>query len=1112
LAAWLLLAALLGIASNSAFSATRFRREFSPSEPYVSSPEAKFRHDICLNGSWRFQPVELPADFREGIDPVPQLTLPKDSGWEETPVKIPSPWNVNSFADHHGEGGDFRTYPSYPKAWEKIEMGWLRRHISVPSTWSGGRILLHFNAAAGDIQVLVNGRDAGHRFDLFFPFEVDVTDLIKAGADNEILVGIRKASLFDVKGRYGRRTYQGGSFWGQHIVGIWQDVDLLYVPSVSVSNVFVQPIVNKSLLRVAVTVRNDSPASVDTRIGGDAFRWVSLAPREGVEAAEPRWTLDGKPAIQMDPVMVSIPAHESRTVTLETKVGSALELWAPEHPALYGLLVDLEKDGHPVDRKYQRFGWRQIELDGSKILLNGQAITIKGDSWHFLGVPQMTRRYAWGWFTALHDAHLNAVRLHAEPYPEFYLDVADEMGIMVLDETAIWASDGGPKLDSDAFWDDTRDHVAQLVERDRNHPSVFGWSVCNEVKPIVQGVFQGPPEMLHKLTDYYAIWAQICRKLDPTRQWISADGDGDGLGTLPVNMLHYAGPESMAKAAKLGKPWGVGEASGAYYATPEQVSTTYGDQAYKSVESRMEGIAVEAYRNLVSQREAGAGYRSVFNLIWYGLKPLPLGMADTSRPPSLQDGVFFSEFVEGRPGVQPERLGPYSTTLNPGYDSALNLYETWPLFDAIKDANSEPLVAFPLTRVQDDPKHGRPSATTEIRGGISIVSGEKSTLEPQLRSAGIRSEDLHDNGVPEILFVDGKTPPDPAAARSTMEKVLKAGGKVVVWGIAQDTLSKLNALLPAPLELTPRTATSLVPDPTDPLTADFRFADLYFSELHLPLISSGGLDGPLVQRSKVLLRASDTDWTKWNNQPEFAKTGMVLRSELESKPSGAALIEVSEAAGKLYVVNLPVWSHDFKVQSMIRHLLANFGLNLQPQVDVGEPFLKTGDLVRSLAIGGFSASGAGLTKALVDPKSGNSFRESNRVGDLRWIRLSAGDEGLNLSAAPLSSHPDQSVVYLSFWVTSPRSLDNLLLEPNLPKLDLSLDTKDSVEVFLNGRSVPTHSGTGGEITASGLPLQQGHNHFLLRVVHGNGNHLFKAKLLCSDAAFLHELSSSVQAP
>ena len=229
-----------------------FNHEFAPSETWVKAPEKPLRDDICLNGSWQFQPLALPPNFKEAVDPAPELTPPTANAWEKTPLKVPSPWDVNSFADRKGQGGDFRCYPSYPQAWEAVKMGWIRRNFTVPAAWKGHRVLIHFAAAAGDLQFQVNGKDAGKRFDIFFPFDIDVTDLVRYGASNEILVGIRKAELFDVRGKYGRRTYQAGSFWGQHVVGLWQDVDLVSVPVVRVCDVFVQPLVDQDTLKATL--------------------------------------------------------------------------------------------------------------------------------------------------------------------------------------------------------------------------------------------------------------------------------------------------------------------------------------------------------------------------------------------------------------------------------------------------------------------------------------------------------------------------------------------------------------------------------------------------------------------------------------------------------------------------------------------------------------------------------------------------------------------------------------------------------------------------------------------------------------------------------------------
>src|ERR1700721_1081927 len=78
-------------------------------------------------------PAALPKTCHEGVDPAPELPLPVPSAWETVPVKVPSPWNVNSFANRRGLGGDFRTFPSYPAAWESVEMGWLRRTVGIPA-------------------------------------------------------------------------------------------------------------------------------------------------------------------------------------------------------------------------------------------------------------------------------------------------------------------------------------------------------------------------------------------------------------------------------------------------------------------------------------------------------------------------------------------------------------------------------------------------------------------------------------------------------------------------------------------------------------------------------------------------------------------------------------------------------------------------------------------------------------------------------------------------------------------------------------------------------------------------------------------------------------------
>jgi hypothetical protein len=1095
----------------------QYTAQFAPTDNWVKATEQPYRQALCLNGLWQFEPVLLPANFREGVDPTPDLPRITNDGWDHVPIRIPSPWNVNAFADKNGQGGDFVTYPSYPKDWEKIKMGWLKRKFKVPANWKGQRIQLHFEAVAGDAEILINDKPAGNHFGIFLPFDIDVTDEIIPGKENEISIGIRKASLFDHRSNYGRRTYQAGSFWGQHIAGIWQDVYLVALPQVRVDNVYIRSLLDSDKLTAQVTLINDRDKAVEVSVGAKAYPWLSKAGKDVLTAPLPSSDLAATASITIPDVKVNIPAHSSVQITLSALAKDRLKRWSPDDPNLYGLVVHTNLDNAVVDSKYTRFGWKQTTIKGKQFLLNGEPFTMRGDSWHFLGIPQMTRRYAWAWFKTLKDANLNAVRLHAEPYPSLYLDMADEMGIMVLDETAMWASDGGPKLDDPAYWNDSETHLSELVLRDRNHPAIFGWSVSNEIMPIVRGVMHNPPGMMQTLIDHYGIWASICRKLDPSRPWISADGEDDGAGKLPTYVIHYGGLPAMERAEKIDKPWGVGEAGMAYYGTPEQVAATNGDRAYESFLGRMEGVAQSSYQSLIDQRNGHAVYNSVFNLVWYGLQPLPIGLKNTSNPPTSNDGVFFTSFEDGQPGVQPERLGPYCTTLNPGYDPSLPLYKTWPLFDAIRDASSKvpPIAKWTAVKPPVVPPPVVPLVTS-----IGVLSDGGNKLATGLKLAGVPLDKLSTKEIPMLLFIDGTNPPA-AGSRAEIDEVLAKGGTVMVWGVSEDKLKHLNALLPAPLELTTRTTSSLLPDVKDVITTGITPADLYFSELRPPEIITQGLAGPLTEQSEILLKASNTDWLKWNKQPEYAKTAMVVRSELEAKPSGAALILKKVGNGRLLVTTLPVASRLVKEQKAINKILTNLGINLNSGVDGGKPLLKNGNIINALAIGGFTAGSAedASNKDFINTDKGDAIKTDAIVDGKVWKALPSENGLFDLSKSKLNGSDQNQVAYLSFWVFSPRSLEDLLLEPNLPTVTLEVAAEDAAQVWLNGKVVLKNTRKednakidNGQAHTEPLKFHQGWNQFLIKVIKTPKGWQFAGRLDSNQPDFIAGLESELEKP
>ena len=1088
----------------------QFTQAFAPSMPWINASEKPYRQNICLNGNWGFAPATLPAGFKEGVDPAPVLPRFSKPELSKTPIRIPSPWNVNSFADKDGQGGDFITYPSYPKTWETVKMGWLYKEFQVPQNWKNKRISLHFEAIAGDAQIIINGHEVAHHFEIFLPFDVDVTDFVKYVGTNELCVGVRKASLFDHRSDHGRRTYQAGSFWGQHIAGIWQDVELVATAKTYISDVFIRPLVDSGKLIAEVHLRNDTKNDAIVELGGTVYAWQNLAKKDLIGGPVPVGVLAKTPALKMEGKRVKIAAGQGVIIKLSANARGKLNTWSPSDPQLYGLIIHEIKNGSLTDSKYTRFGWRQTSILGKQFLLNGKPFLLKGDSWHFMGIPQMTRRYAWSWFNVLKQANLNAVRLHAEPYPPFYLDVADEMGIMVLDESAMWASDGGPKLDDPKYWKDSEDHMAGLVRRDRNHASIFGWSVSNEIMPIVRGVMHDPPGMQEQLIDHYRIWADSCRKLDPTRPWISADGEDDGNGRLPVYVVHYGGFVAMDRGLKSSKPWGVGEAGNAYYGTPEQVAATNGDRAYESFLGRMEGVAISSYQTLIAERERHANYQSVFNLAWYGLQPLSLGLRDTTRAPQISDGVYFNSFKEGAEGVQPERLGPYTTTFNPGYDPAIPFYKSWPLFEAIRDASVD---GNPGSKwAKSTTAIAKPAGTVSKNSSYRIAGGTGSQLEVQLKALGLLADHQVAKGE-QLLLVDGELPPDKDIAPEINE-VLAKGGKVIVWNVGPAGLEKLNALLPDRLELTKRAASSLVIRQSNSILNGIGLSDLYFSEQSPAEVIKTGLTGAMASQGETILEDCNTDWLKWNKQPEYAKTAMVIRSERESKPSGAVMITSKSGNGDWLITTLPASSRLFKVQLAIRKMLVNLGLPFSGN-NASAGVLEKGKIIQILgaAITEPKDISNALNKTPVDLNKAAGIKIGSPLSSGEWKIIY--DAAGNFTFGNTDVQTDNAdIMYLSCWISSPRSLEDLLLEPNLPTVNFKTITTGLAQAWLNGNPILTDAAdkTEKQYTSVPLKLRQGWNHLFIKLIRTGDKWQFSGRLVSNQPEFLEQLSSALEKP
>ncbi len=1113
----MLLLIILSLCSSMAAARVVFDDEFSPLQGMTSSYENPYRQEICLNGLWEYQGVKVPVGWQRDAGKAPELAKPLPDAWDAVKIKIPSPWNVNSY--RRSDGPDHHDFPSYPAAWENDEMGWLRKKVKIPADWDGKQMVLHFEAVAGFTEVFVEGHKVCENFDIFLPFEADITEYAKPDTDIEILVGVRKASLFDDNRTIGRRVIPAGSMWGQHIAGIWQDVYLFALPKVRIQDVYVQPLVDKGLLDLELTLQNDTDKSKSVSIDGQVKKWGNLAGKTVLSAPVPKWKLGSK-VLPIPAGQVEVPAKSTATVKIAVPAKDKLEHWTPVAPNLYGLVLDVQESGKKIDCKYQRFGWRQWTFDGSKQCLNGKPMELHGDSWHFQGIPQMTRRYAHAWYSAIKDANGNAVRLHAQVFPRFYMEMADEMGICVLAETSNWASDGGPKFDDEVFWKNSDDHLKRLVLRDRNYPSVFGWSLTNENRPIIMHVFNRP-DLMPVQVKAWERWVAMCRELDPTRPWISGDGDDDGEGTLPTVVGHYGDENGMKNWASRGKPWGVGEHSMAYYGTPEQVSKYNGQRAYESQLGRMEGLAYECYDLIAMQRRHNASYTSVFNIAWYALKPLPLGLADTTRPPTLEDGVFLTRpYVEGKPGVQPERIGPYGTTFNPGYDSSLPLYDTWPMFDAIKAANAPGGPAPSEWSRKPVEKEEKPAAPRQTYASVTFMGANDSRLLTRLSARGVNFSDRITEPENSMVFVDGTCAIN-AQQAAELKDVLAKGGDILIWGITPQTQGAFNQLLPAAVVVTERKATSLLVKSNAQPASGLKHSDFYFCEIQTTPVMEYGLAGDFVSNGQVVLAACDTNWLRWNKADECTKTASVLRSEREAKPSGAAFVVGKAGKGQVLINTMTEFYQTDMGMKTLTAMFKNMGIPMRTmEMDAGAGiFDLDGNLKKALVCGSFGAESvaAAFDTDFLDGETTVKPLQGDTVHGKTWKMGSvSGSLDFKFNEMGLDGPMDNAAVYVSFWLWSPRPLDNLLLEPDMPKLDLIGGADDGYKVWLNGSLLAQNNRTGpmvmGMIECKALAMKQGWNHFLVKVVQGGGGWQFAARLNCSDYKYMAQLKAAAENP
>lgn len=602
---------------------------------------------ICLNGYWEF------SGKAASVEEPPSV-------WEEPKILVPSPYNVNTFSAPYTKeiagdkvrvyGGDFNLYPEYPAEWGDLTCGYYRRTVEIPWESRNKRIFLKFDGLSYHSIVYVNGQKASEEWEGFLPIEMEITHLVHFGGQNEILVGAQKARSLLYKDETGRNRldYPIGSFWGEHIGGIWQDVWLIERPEIFVSDLYLvtdvpgrELVIQYELDGAGKGIGETDGLCMECYLTDAAGNVRRIADKR-IEAA-------------------------TGTIHWNYKEGE-IRLWDLETPVLYVVTVQLKQHGKLVAEGSKRTGFSHFTTQGEIFSLNGQPLKLVADAWHYMGYSVQTPEYARSYIRMAKEAGVNMIRLHAQPWPEFFYDIADEMGMLITAESAVWASHCNFSY-NEVFYENSKRHVRRLVLRDRSHPSIVMWSPENECIPAYHVCGSQYTKTVEELEDRIWELVQEVRKLDSSRI-ISCDGSGDLGGRLPVTSIHYPGYDCPVEK---GKPITIGEMGSMYYSTPDTLCFAHGESPLLHMEERLKAVAADAYHNLMGERRWAAQV-CVFNLVWYGLWPYPF------RERLLQRGDVET------PGIKPGRITPYLRTLNAGMEPERQEYYPNPVFCMAKEA------------------------------------------------------------------------------------------------------------------------------------------------------------------------------------------------------------------------------------------------------------------------------------------------------------------------------------------------------------------------------------------------------------------------------------------
>lgn len=456
---------------------------------------------LSLNGDWMFNPRPEKDFYKQ----------PLSDRWKT--IVVPGQWSMQGYKV------DSMAFAGY------------RKTFTLPEEWMNQQVKLRFDGVHSEYHVYLNGTEVGYHLGGMTAYEVDVTPYIKVG-NNELALSVRSESLADMLGSLTQ-------YAAHQLGGITRKVTLFAVPDTYMSDLRIVTDLDEhyenAVLNVQANVTNASGRMQD-----------------GMRL---RLSVEGLPGVVEQTLPRLNPGETWKGVLSDSVIAPAL--WNNESPRLYRLKMELCRGENIVETTEKRFGFREIEVRGNELLVNGQPVKLRGvcrHEMHPLTGRVMSEELQRRDVELYRAANCNFIRTSHYPPCEEMLDICDELGMFVEVESPVcWVGHHANENWKTLNYQDKQYYPyilqanMETIHFNRNHPSVLFWSMANE----------------SYWNREFAQIQEYVSKADATRPHTFHDQAYGGFNnqgsTAPIANIHYPGPGGYKVAAQSDRPMTYGE-------------------------------------------------------------------------------------------------------------------------------------------------------------------------------------------------------------------------------------------------------------------------------------------------------------------------------------------------------------------------------------------------------------------------------------------------------------------------------------------------------------------------------------------------------------------------